>query len=137
MQDLIVKEALSWIGTPYHCMGKLKGVGVDCGQILIEVYGNVGMIEKFDSGYYPIDFNLHSNNEDYLGFIKQYAKQVETPQNGDIVLYKFGRTISHSGIIIDVENKRIVHALMGSGVVINRWDDGELNKRLVGFWRVM
>jgi cell wall-associated NlpC family hydrolase len=136
-REAIVKEALSWIKTPYHPMGKIKGVGTDCGQILVEVYGNVGFITKFDTGYYPIDFNQHRDTENYFKFIEQYSHKVDEPKNGDIVLYRFGRCISHSGIIVDVENKIIVHAQMKVGVVTSRWDDGDLDGRIVGFWSVI
>ena len=27
--DLAVAEALTWLGTPYHHQGRVKGVGVD------------------------------------------------------------------------------------------------------------
>lgn len=33
-----VAEALTWLGTPYHQQGRVKGVGVDCGTLLCEVY---------------------------------------------------------------------------------------------------
>lgn len=28
-----VTEALTWLGTPYHHQGRIKGVGVDCRSI--------------------------------------------------------------------------------------------------------
>jgi hypothetical protein len=118
-------------------MGKIKGVGTDCGQILIEVYGNVGFIDKFDSGYYPVDFNLHNGEENYFKFVEQYAHQVDEPKDGDIILYKFGRCISHSGIIVNAKEKQIVHALIGVGVTLAQWDEGTLENRIVGFWSVI
>ena len=33
-----VQEALTWLGTPYHHQGRVKGVGVDCGTLICEVY---------------------------------------------------------------------------------------------------
>lgn len=33
-----VAEAITWLGTPYHHQGRVKGVGVDCGTLLCEVY---------------------------------------------------------------------------------------------------
>lgn len=134
MRDKIIQEALSWVGTPYHERANIKGAGVDCGQILIEVYGNVGIIDKFDTGYYPIDFAFHSNQDNYFKFVEQYAHKTDDPKNGDIVLYKFGRQISHSGIIVDVDKKIIIHALMGVGVIKAQWDEGDLKDRIVGFW---
>ena len=31
--QLAVAEALTWLGTPYHHQGRVKGVGVDCRSI--------------------------------------------------------------------------------------------------------
>lgn len=135
IRDAIVEEALSWVKTPYHHLGKIKGVGVDCGQILIEVYGNVGLTEKFDTGYYPLDWALHKNTEKYFSFVEQYCSKVDVPQKGDICLYKFGRCISHSGILIDDEGK-MVHALLGVGVIIAHHLEGDLKNRFFGYFRV-
>ena len=37
-RDLIVEETKSWLRTPYHHQGAIKGVGVDCAMILIKVF---------------------------------------------------------------------------------------------------
>lgn len=134
-QNEIVEEALSWVGTKYHSGANIKGVAVDCGQILIEVYGNVGVIDKFDTGAYAQDWNLHRSEEKYLSFINQYCTRVEKPQIGDICLYKFGRCISHSGIIVD-EDLNIVHALIRIGVTISHYLEGNLEDRFFGFYRL-
>ena len=31
----MVKEAYTWLGTPHRNFAKIKGVGVDCGMLLI------------------------------------------------------------------------------------------------------
>ncbi len=33
----VVRTARTWLGTPYHHQGRLKGVGVDCAGLLIGV----------------------------------------------------------------------------------------------------
>lgn len=134
-QNEIAEEALSWVGTKYHSGANIKGVAVDCGQILIEVYGNVGVIDKFDTGAYAQDWNLHRSEEKYLSFVNQYCTKVEKPQIGDICLYKFGRCISHSGIIVD-EDLNIVHALIRIGVTISHYLEGNLEDRFFGFYRL-
>ena len=109
-REQIVAEAQTWLGTKYHHMAAVKGHGVDCAQILIEVYYAVGLAEKPNVGYYPSDWMLHRSEERYLGWIEQYCTQIpqEKAKDGDIVLFKFGRCFSHSGIIVDYP--RIIHA---------------------------
>lgn len=133
--DEIVNEALTWERTPYAHMGRIKGVGVDCGTILIEVYSAVGLCPNFDTGYYPMDWALHRSDERYLGFVDKYARRVDTFQKGDIALYKFGRCVSHSGIIIN-DQGNVIHALNRVGVVRAHYLEGELKRRFFGFYRV-
>lgn len=128
----VVAEALSWLGTPYHHRGAIKGVGVDCAQILVEVYSSVGLIERIDVGNYPKDWHLHRDEERYINWMKQHARKVDKPQAGDIALFKFGRTTSHSAIVID--DHTLLHAYFDSGVVLAEFDAAELKGRLTGYW---
>lgn len=107
----IVAEAESWIGTPFHHEARRKGPkgGVDCGQLLIGVYGKLGyMPENFKVAHYPPDFAAHKNVEWYLSILEEFGEQVSMPRPGDAVLFKWGRLFSHGGIV--VEWPIIVHA---------------------------
>ena len=108
MIDKIIEEAKSWLCTPYHHEGNVKGAGVDCAMILIEVYSAVGAVERFDPRPYPMQWMLHRSEERYLEWVKKYADEVSEPQAGDMVLVRFGRTMSHSAIVI--EGTKVIHA---------------------------
>jgi len=41
----------------------------------------------------------------------QYAHEVELPEKGDIILWKFGRCFSHGAIVVDYP--MIIHAYVG------------------------
>ena len=107
----IVKEALSWLGTPYRNHARVKGAGIDCGQLLLAVYGSLGVLPKdFDVGYYPEQWHLHRDEEKYLGTVLAFGREIiGPPLPGDAVMFKFGRVFSHGGIVIEWPN--IVHAL--------------------------
>lgn len=98
----IVSEAKSWLGTPFHHKGRKKGVGVDCGGLIFEVYKSVlGLPHESFPKYYAEDWALHKdNNEIYLSFLQPYVKEVSEPQPADIVMWKFGRAFSHGTIYI-------------------------------------
>lgn len=134
-REQIVAEAKTWLSTPYHHAGRVKDGGTDCAMILIEVYSKIGLIDNFTPEYYPMDWALHRGEERYLENILKYAEETDKPKQGDIAVYKFGRCISHAGIIIDEEH--IIHAWLRSGnVTISRMDEGELAGRLVGYYTV-
>jgi len=133
----VLTVANAWLGTPYHHQARVCGVGVDCAMLLCEVFEACGMIPHIDPRPYPPDWHLHRSEEKYLGWVKKYADRIpdgENPQPGDVVLYKFGRTISHAGIVIDWP--MIIHAYRGQGCVMSEGDRGELGGRIAGFYRL-
>lgn len=126
IRQALVDEAMSWLDTPWHHAGRIKGAGVDCGQILVEIYVNVGLIERPVIASYPADWAQHRDEERYLAVVMQYCHAVETPQPGDIVVYRCGRSFSHGGLVIDWP--RIIHADLKQGVVWAQGDKGGLIK---------
>ena len=131
----VVKEALSWLRTPHLHEARVKGAGVDCGTLLLEVFERVGLIPHTEISHLPHDWHMHQSEEIYLGHVETWAHPVETPGPGDIALYRIGRCISHGAIV--VQWPQIIHAHVGKGVIL---DDAlanlDLSKRLAGFWSV-
>ena len=130
-----VTEAMNWLGTPYHHQGRVKGVGVDCGTLICEVYEKVGLIPHIPTPKnHPLDWHLHQSGEFYLENVKQWCYEVEDPQPGDIVLYHFGKCISHGAIV--VEWPTIIHSYIHQGVILQDGTKGSLARRIAGFFRM-
>lgn len=107
---LVIAEARKWISTPYRNMADIKGVGTDCGMLLVRVFVDTGLCAPFDPRPYPIDWHLHRSEERYLGFIFDRCAEVEKPGPGDVIVFKFGRTYSHGGIITCADPLTLIHA---------------------------
>lgn len=131
-RELVVQEALTWLGTPYHHQGRIKGAGVDCAMILIEIYHQCGLIPNIDPRPYPPDWHFHRSEERYLGWVNQYAFEVETPKPGDIAVFQFGRCVSHAAVVIDYPT--ILHSYIGEGCVLGDANKGHMQGRLRGFY---
>ena len=103
VRGAVVAEARAWIATPYHHRAAVSGAGVDCARLLIEVYSAVGVIEWFDPGDYPPDWHLHRSEERYVAVIERFADEFEPAAEpilpADVVVYRYGRTFSHGGIV--------------------------------------
>jgi cell wall-associated NlpC family hydrolase len=105
----VVREAQSWLGTPYHDNGDVKGAGVDCGMLLVRVYVDTGLVPAFDPRPYPAQWSLHQKAERYLEIVRTYAHEIPGPPlPGDIAMFKFGLTYSHGAIV--VAWPRLIHA---------------------------
>jgi cell wall-associated NlpC family hydrolase len=110
----ILAEAESWIGTPYHHMARCKGVGVDCGGLLYEVYNpHYGPLPAMP--VYPQDWALHTENEIYLDFIAPFVREVRYPVAGGIALLQFGRNYSHACISTGDQFGWFIHAYGRNG----------------------
>jgi cell wall-associated NlpC family hydrolase len=137
-RDAIVREARSWIGTPYRHMGRTKGRdgGVDCAQLVWCIYHACGLVPFIPMAAYPPDFMLHQGVERYMAAILDHAKEIAPPPKaGDLVLYRFGRLYAHGAIVDAPGWPFIIHAWHGARAVIpDRGDQPQLVKRAKKFF---
>jgi cell wall-associated NlpC family hydrolase len=140
-RQTVVAEAASWLGTPYHHMGRVKGAhgspagagGVDCLTLLAEVYERAGVIGHAEIPFYPPDWHLHRSDELYLGGVLDRAKEIPgPPQPGDIAIFKMGRCFAH-GVIV-TRWPRLIHAHFNAGVIGGDATQGPLAGRTVRFF---
>jgi cell wall-associated NlpC family hydrolase len=114
----VVAEARSWVKTPYHHLGDVKGAGVDCAMLLVRVFVDLGIVPPFDPRPYPPDWHLHRSDERYLGFVLERGRRVETPREGDIMVLRYGRAYAHGGIVTGLAPLTIVHAFQPYRLVL-------------------
>jgi NlpC/P60 family putative phage cell wall peptidase len=114
----VVEAARQWIGTPYHHMADLHGVGVDCAMLLVRVFCDLGVVPPFDPRPYTRDWMLHRDDERYLGFILASAREVEAPRPGDVIMFRVGRCYAHAGIVTNADPLTILHAFAPAALVL-------------------
>lgn len=119
-----VAAARSWIGTPFHDNASVKGVGVDCAQLVRAAALETGLREIEPTGEYSPQFMLHRDAEILVTFIKRYAVEIEADRarEGDLVVYKIGRVFAHVAILTGPGT--IIHAHKQTGMVCEAKIDG-------------
>lgn len=134
--EALIAAGRSWLGTPYHHMARVKGHGVDCGQVIIAAHVEAGLTEDFDPGHYTMDWHLHRSEERYLGFVERHLERVDpdgstaaprdrvgwTPAPGAVVVFRVGRTFSHGALV--TEWPCVLHANVHDGCVIEATIEG-------------
>jgi cell wall-associated NlpC family hydrolase len=117
-RESVVAEARSWLRTPYHHAADVKGHGVDCAMLLVRVYCDLGLVDKFDPRPYTRDWFLHRDEERYLGVLLARSHEVRSPLEGDVVLFRVGRCFAHAGIVSRVAPLSIIHAFSSMRCVV-------------------
>lgn len=119
----IACAALEWLGTPHVNGAKVKGRGVDYGMLLIAALEDSGAIKPgaISIAPYSNEWHLHRAEEWFLRYVKTYCKQVNEMQEGDFLLYQFGRCVSHGGVYLG--DGKIAHAVVGQGVILSDLSD--------------
>ncbi len=121
--ERIVEAAMPWLGTPHVNQARVKGIGVDCGMLLIGALEDSGLVDKgaIQIQPYSNEWHLHHSEEWFLSYIKKYCCQVSRLEKGDFLMFQFGRCISHAGIYIG--NNILIHAVIGQGVILSDLSD--------------
>ena len=116
MRDAVVAEAKTWLGTPWRHMQRIKGVGVDCANLPAAVYEACGVIEHVEAEY-PRQWMLHRKQDRFIEWILAVGgREIDEAGllPGDLVLWKFGLTFSHSGFWLG--DGSVLHAQIDVGV---------------------
>lgn len=115
----LIKEAETWIGTPYHHKGMTKGVGADCGSFLYMLFTWAGLSMKPFPRDYPEDWCLHRGDERYIDFLQPYTREIHMAKPGDISVFRYGGAYSHGCLVTN--RRSLIHAY-------GRTQDGEIRE---------
>ncbi len=122
----VVAEARSWLGTPYHDHGRVKGAGADCALMPLEVYSRALTLHMPQVPKYVMQWHLHRSEELYLEYVRNLgAIEVAIPEPGDFALFRIGRVYSHGAIVLAWP--KILHAVNPRGVILA---DASIDERL-------
>lgn len=130
---------MNYHGARYRHTGRTRVGGVDCATLLLCGFGDAGLVDgAAELPPYPRDFHQHRSEELYLNVIEKFAHRVQRDAiPGDIALFKIGRVVSHSAVVLDWPLG--LHAWSISGVVetVDVIAAPELGlKRFAGLWSV-
>lgn len=146
IREAVVREARSWLGTPFRDHARVKGAGVDCVTLLQEVYPaagvDVGWLRR--GGFYPAQWHLHLKKELYLDHLRLVADEMpgppeRVPKPGDVALYRYAdasKVFNHAGIVI--EWPMIIHTTARLVQWGNADIDAELKdapRKFFSFWQ--
>ena len=126
-----------WRGTPFRHWAGVKNQGCDCIHFVTKVFEELGL-GPFKIPRYNKDWHLHNMDELLLdGIVSQLLYDdvgFDSPLNGDLMLFKFGKTNSHSAIYYD---DHLYQSINDIGVERIHWMDNRWHKRKRFCFRIL
>lgn len=128
-RNQVVYKAREYLGTPFHHIGRQKGLGVDCIGLVSGVAIELGITHH--------DLKAYSRQPDGETLLREFAKcllpiPIEEAKPGDVLVFKFGRHPTHAGIKTD---HGLIHTYAMLGLVVEHNLDAPWQKRLCAAFR--
>jgi len=140
-QQLIVAQARTWIGTPFHHQARLKGKGCDCLGLIVGVVDELGLKDRNGVRLAAYDEVTYSKEPDgaYLaqkltGLLKEVP--VAEACAGDFGLFKVRENPQHLAIFSDYEGALgMIHCYAQARRVVEHRLDDDWKSRLIKVYR--
>jgi cell wall-associated NlpC family hydrolase len=133
-REEIVAAARSYVGTPFHHQGRLKGVGIDCAGLLIGVARDLGLPHQDVRDYPDIP-----DGRRIAALVESQMTRVDDPEPGDAVLFWMEtqtRHPQHLGILTPLlGGLGLVHAYFPVRRTVEVSFTQEWRNRAVGYFR--
>jgi NlpC/P60 family putative phage cell wall peptidase len=121
VSEAVVREALTWLGTPYRHQGRRKGVGCDCLGLVLGVWRGIYGTTPERPGHYAPDWAESSGGERFLSSVRRHfvERQADCIAPGDLLLFRWRPHLpaKHAGIAAAPD--RFVHAYEGNAVSLS------------------
>lgn len=129
-REQFVREARTWLDTPYQHQGRLKGIACDCIGLVIGTARALG-ISQFDISDYGRrpDGRLRPVMETQLELIP-----VADAQPGDVLLFQWDSCPIHVAIL--VRDDLMIHAFLPNRRVVEMGIDDRIRMQIVAAYHV-
>jgi cell wall-associated NlpC family hydrolase len=103
----IVREALTWLNTPFQHGARIKGVGAECGSFIVDVFARFGFAAKYQLPAHAEQWAIHNESAlfdelFYIREMKRFCTEItKLPLPADVALFWWGHAYSHGAIVID------------------------------------
>lgn len=141
-RERVISCAREWVGTKFRHQASVKGQGADCAGLVRGVLVEAGAFPASYRAMLPRDFLAYAKSPD--GSMKSICdglfEQIETPQPGDIGLFKWFKFPQHLAFFGDYMHGGLsmIQALgptYPNLVIENRFDQ-TWDRRMVAVYRI-
>lgn len=121
----VVRQARTWLGTPFAHQGRRKGAGVDCAGLLVCTLRELG-IDVGDVASYP-----RIGDGSLAQVVADRCYPCSRPAPGVVAVIRFLRVPQHLAL---VAGDTMIHAYQPRGAVVEHAYDARWQRRTTSLW---
>ena len=139
--SIIVAQARTWLGTPFHHQARLKGKGCDCLGLIVGVVDEMGLKDahgRLLSSYDEITYPKEPDGAYLIEKLTDLLDEVpiRDARAGDLALFKVRENPQHLAILTDYEGTLgMIHSFAPSRRVVEHRLDDDWKSRLLKVYR--
>jgi NlpC/P60 family putative phage cell wall peptidase len=140
-ENVLIQQARTWLGTPFHHQGRLKGIGCDCLGLIVGVVSELDLKDIQGKPLSLYDEATYSKDPDGGYLVEKLSSLlVDVPPSkvvaGDLALFQIKGNPQHLGLITDYKNGLgLLHAYAPSRRVVEHEFDQFWKKQLIKVFR--
>ena len=133
IREQIVEKARTYLGTPFHHQGRVKGIGIDCVGLVVEVSKELGLF-----GYDTIAYSRYPDGKTLMRELKEHLIEIPVggAKLGDVLVFWISpktKNLQHIGFKTDIG---VIHTHEHVGKVVEHRLGSAWTKRLVHAFRL-
>lgn len=139
LQERILKEANSWIGTPWREGGscaKGKSGGVDCSRFVLSVFAASGLCDQFTLPVVPGIYCMERKNRslilDFLCGHPELCQEITGDDflPCDVITFREGMVVHHVGLVVE-DKISMISCRQPQGVSIHAFKGDKFFKKRI------
>lgn len=129
----IIKVAKTYIGTPFHHLGRVKNHGIDCVGIILCIAKELNIPLVIHSDFER--YGRRTRQRSLLEYMDEQFIRLKTKQLGAILVSWYNERTkepSHLGIVTDIG---IIHTSGGLGVVMEEYWSVKWDEQVIAYYK--
>lgn len=136
LQQRLLYHAAQWIGTPFIPHAAIEKAGVDCVNLVAQIYIACGFLKKFNPPKYTLQEGKHARKSKVVEWIEQSGsfEKVEWPAIGDALCFQFRQAVEHH-VGLKLDRDKFLHVMERRKVEIASLNDFAYRRTLRSIYR--
>lgn len=137
--DELIMEARTWVGTPFRHQGRVKGVGVDCANLVLAVGEAAGVMapDWFARMRKYHGYRRTPDPTKMRAALEEFLVEITDPRVGDVAWIEWSKDVPmHLAILADGKDRTmIIHAFAPLRKVIEHGFTEDWQAKVNSWWR--